>query len=125
MTLHRADSRGFTLVEVLVALAIISVALVAGMRALSMGARGAQAMHERSLALQAVSNRLAELRLAQSFPVPGAGAELCPQGPLTFSCEQQVQTTVNANFRLVTVRARLTPRGPVLAELSGVLSRLP
>ena len=42
-----------SLIEVLIALAIVSVALTAGLRALGLSASGSQAMHERSLALLA------------------------------------------------------------------------
>ncbi len=115
---------GFTLLEVLIALAIVSVALAASVRALGVGANGAQAMQQRSLALQAAENRLTELRLMRSLPAPGRRTEPCPQGPLPLVCEQLFQTTVNRNFRLATVRARLRG-GPVLAELNGLLSALP
>lgn len=115
---------GFTLLEVLVALAIVSIALAASMRALGVSAGGAQAMQQRSLALQAVENRLAELRLLRTFPEPGRTTEPCGQGPLALVCEQEFQNTVNGNFRLVTVRARLA-QGPVLAQLDGLLSLLP
>lgn len=115
---------GFTLLEVLVALAIVSIALTACMRALGVSAGGAQAMQQRSLALQAAENRLAELRLLRAFPAPGHSTEPCGQGPLALVCEQEFQNTVNGNFRLVTVRARL-PQGPVLAQLNGLLSSLP
>ncbi|MGB6105970.1 MAG: type II secretion system minor pseudopilin GspI [Pusillimonas sp.] len=123
MSTPRAQA-GFTLIEVLVALAIVSVALAACMRALGVSAGGAQSMQQRSLALQAAENQLAELRLLRAFPQPGRKSDPCPQGPLAFECEQQFQTTVNGNFRLVTVRARLE-QGPVLAELNGLLSSLP
>jgi len=115
---------GFSLIEVLIALAIVSVALAASMRALGVSASGAEAMQQRSLALQAAENRLAELRLLRAFPSPGRSTEPCPQGPLALVCEQQIQTTVNGNFRQVTIRARLD-KGPVLAELNGLLSSLP
>jgi general secretion pathway protein I len=116
--------RGFTLIEVLVAVAILGIALAAGMRALSVGTRGAQAMREHSLALQAVDNRLAELQLTQSFPSPGTRSEPCRQGPYNFVCQLQVQSTVNVNFRVATVSARLGT-GPVLARLSSIVSVLP
>jgi len=119
-----AEQAGFTLVEVLIALAIVSVALAASIRALGVSASGARSMQERSLALQAAENSLAELRLQRAFPAPGRKTEPCPQGPLNLVCEQQFQTTVNGNFRMATVRARLDD-GPVLAELSGLLSSLP
>lgn len=115
---------GFTLIEVLVALAIVSIALAASMRALGVSASGSQSMQERSLALQAAENKLAELRLLRTFPAPGRKTEPCPQGPLALVCEQQFQTTANGNFRLATVRVRLN-QGPVLAELNGLLSALP
>ncbi len=115
---------GFTLIEVLVALAIVSIALIACIRALGVSASGAQAMQQRSLALQAAENNLAELRLLRAFPAPGSKTEPCGQGPLALMCEQKFQNTVNGNFRMVTIRARLD-RGPVLAELSGLLSTLP
>jgi len=115
---------GFTLIEVLIALAIVSIALAATIRALGVSASGAQSMQERSLALQAAENKLAELRLVRAFPAPGRNTEPCPQGPLDLVCEQQFQTTVNGNFRLATVRVRLA-QGPVLVELNGLLSSLP
>jgi len=115
---------GFTLLEVLIALAIVSIALAAVIRALGVGAGNALAIQQRSLALQAAENRLAELRLMRAFPAPGRKTEPCPQGPLALICEQQFQTTVNGNFRLATVRTRLAD-GPVLAEANGLLSLLP
>ena len=106
------------------ALAIVSVALAASIRALGVSASGARAMQQHTLALQAAENRLAELRLLRTFPVPGHTTEPCAQGPLALICEQEFQNTMNGNFRLVTVRARLA-QGPVLAQLDGLLSLLP
>lgn len=120
----RRGAAGFTLIEVLVALVIASVALMACMRALSLAATGAQAMHERSLALLAAENRLAELRLQRAFPQAGRSTDACPLGPFALSCEQIFQNTVNGNFRQVTIQVRLQ-QGPVLAELNGLLSPLP
>lgn len=115
---------GFTLVEVLIALVIVSVALLACIRALTLATHGAQSMQQRSLALLAAENRLAELRLQRAFPAAGRSIDACPQGPLPLVCEQRFQNTVNSNFRQVTIQVRL-PEGPVLAELNGLLSPLP
>jgi general secretion pathway protein I len=111
---------GFTLLEVLVALAIVSVALAACMRALGVSASSARSLQQRSLALQAAENRLAELRLSRAFPAPGRTTGPCRQGPLSLVCDEEVRDTMNGNFRLVTVRARLA-QGLVLAELYGLL----
>lgn len=115
---------GFTLIEVLVALAIVSVALAASMRALGISSNGAKTMQESSLALQVAGNHLAELRLLRTLPKLGRQTTACPQGRFAFVCEQQVQSTVNGNFRLVTVKVSLD-NGHVLAELNGLMSPLP
>lgn len=116
--------QGFTLVEVLIALVIVSVALLACMRALALAAQGSQAMQERSLALLAAENRLAELRLLRAFPSAGRSTEACPQGHLPLVCDHRFLNSVNSNFRQVTISVRLDG-GPILAELSGLLSPLP
>ncbi|CAM4051080.1 type II secretion system minor pseudopilin GspI [Kerstersia similis] len=123
--IHRFRSRhkGFTLIEVLVALAIAGVALAACVRALGLSASGTQAMRERSLALLSAENRMAELRLLNAFPGPGRQTENCPQGPLQLSCEQEVRNSNNTNFRQVTIRVR-NADGVVLADLRGLLSSL-
>lgn len=117
-------STGFTLIEVLVALVIASVALLACMRALALSASSTQVMYERSVALLAAENRLAELRLLRAFPLAGRNTEPCPQGRLPLICEQEFRNTVNGNLRLATIRVRLV-RGPTLAELSGLLTPMP
>ncbi len=121
---NHLSQTGFTLIEVLVALVIASVALLACMRALGVAAHGSQAMQHRSLALVAAENRLVELYLQRAFPAAGRSNSPCPQGRLPFSCEQIVQNTAHASFRQVTIRV-LLPDGPMLAELHGLLSPLP
>lgn len=115
--------RGFTLIEVLIALAIVGVALAACVRALGVGVNGVRNMQERSLAQQAAQNFLAEMRLQAVLPALGRRAQPCPQGTLAFTCEQVVQATPNNSFRRVTVRVKLD-KGPVLAQLDGLMSRL-
>lgn len=121
--IRHAQTRGFTLIEVLIALAIVGVALAASVRALGVGVGGVQSLHDRSLALQAAQNFLAEMRLQAVFPDLGRRRMPCPQGPLAFQCEQQVQATPNYRFRRVTVQVRLGD-GPVLARLDGLASNL-
>ena len=113
-----------SLIEVLIALAIVSVALTAGLRALGLSASGSQAMHERSVALLAVDGVVAEMRLRRLFPEPDETVVSCRQGSLNLQCKQVVQATANRFFRQVTVQA-FVPQGPVLAELHATLASLP
>ena len=64
-------ARGFTLVEILVALAIVAVALTAGMRALAQAADSATALKARTLALWVAQNRLAAAQIATPWPALG------------------------------------------------------
>lgn len=119
----RNRQRGFTLIEVLIALAIVGVALAACVRALGAGVNGVRTLHERSLALQAAENFLAEMRLQAVFPALGQRAQPCPQGTLALTCQQTVQATPNNNFRRVTVRVTHGD-SPTLARLDGLVPRV-
>ena len=114
--------RGFSLIEVLVALAMIAVALLAGVRAVgSMGQSGAE-LRLRLLAQLAAENRIAELRVIRSFPAVGSRTLACPQGQARLECVEEVKGTPNPNFRRVEVRVyEGAGRSHVLAELIGVL----
>jgi general secretion pathway protein I len=122
--LHQAQ--GFTLIEVLVALAIVAVALAASVRAVGMLSFNDSLLRDKSLAALSAGNRLAELRLEKRFPDIGSLRVPCPQGRLMLECEQRVRGTPNPNFRQVTVR--VSPAGrptDILVEVDGLVSALP
>lgn len=64
--------QGFTLVEVLVALAVVALGSAAVMTALSTGSQSTSRLRERAYAEWVALNRLAELRVAREWPV-GSG----------------------------------------------------
>ena len=114
--------RGFTLIEVLVALAIVAVALFAGVRASGSMAQGNVELRLRLLAQLAADNRIAELRSSGAFPPLGVRSGVCPQGKSTLECVEDVKITPNPLFRRVEVRVYAGPeRDHVLAELVGIL----
>ncbi|MFM2398570.1 MAG: type secretion system protein GspI [Pseudomonadota bacterium] len=99
MTRHRLlHMRGFTLVEVLVALAIVTLALMAGLRAAGQLGDHTQQLALRSLAIISADNRLSELRLGRNAPPLGKRSFACPQSANPFECEERVTSTANPFF---------------------------
>lgn len=114
--------RGFTLIEVLVALAIVAVALLAAVRAIGAMAEANADLRLRLLARLAADNRIAELRAASAFPGLGARSTACPQGKVRLECLEDVKSTPNPLFRRIEVRVYAgAERDHVLAELVGIL----
>jgi general secretion pathway protein I len=92
--------RGFTLVEVLVALAVIAVALTAGMRVLAQSVDGASSLKARTLALWVAENRLARAQLGETLDT-SSGKET--QTGLTFAWRQSITATPNPAFRKIEI----------------------
>ena len=113
--------RGFTLLEVMVALAVLSVALLAGVRAADALTHQAQ-LHERAVAAQlCANNALVTLRLRGALPDVGSADASCVQGPFTFDLHTSVWTTPNPNFRRVVASVRTGEQ--VDATLSTIVGR--
>lgn len=114
-----APKRGFTLLEVLVALAILSIGVLAAMRALTMVTQSAAELRDRQLADWVAQNRLAELRAQGNFPAIGAGEGVAVQAGRSFTWRQDVKATPNPLFRRVDVRVFADSGDNALAQLSG------
>ena len=61
-------SKGFTLLEVIVALAVIAFALAAGASAVTSSARNASGLQQRTYAHWVAMNKMAELQVAKQWP---------------------------------------------------------
>ena len=59
----RTRQSGFTLIEVLVALAIVAVAMAAAVRAVSLMTTSNGVLRDKSIALLAAESRMAEIKL--------------------------------------------------------------
>jgi general secretion pathway protein I len=121
-----ARRAGFTLIEVLVALAVVAVALLASLRAVGTMAESSAGLELRLLAQVAAENHVAELRAARAFPGVGSRTAACPQGRVPFECVEETKATPNPMFRRVEVRV-YADRGREhrLAELIGLLPNEP
>jgi general secretion pathway protein I len=94
-------SRGFTLVEVLVAVAIVAIALGAGLRASGVLVDNAQRLGDVVAAQWCAENALAGLMLARQFPGIGETEFDCAQLGRSYRGRLQTQTTQYADLRLV------------------------
>ncbi|RSZ45661.1 MULTISPECIES: type II secretion system minor pseudopilin GspI [unclassified Variovorax] len=106
----RLREAGFTLIEVLIALAIVSIALAAIVRASSLTITNLGLLEQQSLAMLSAENRLAELRIGQGAAAPGVVRSACPQGGLRLMCRTEAGIAVDG-LRTVTVDVYLAEDG--------------
>ena len=103
MTMHRVKARGFTLLEVLVALVIVGTALSAGLRAVGSLTSNSDGLRTSMMATWSAENRLVQIRLGKEFPEIGKRSFACPQGDLQLVCEEEVLASPNPQLRRVEV----------------------
>ncbi|MFA9219338.1 MAG: type II secretion system minor pseudopilin GspI [Sphingomonadaceae bacterium] len=96
-------ARGFTLLEVLVALIIVVTALGASLRAVGSLTQNSDGLRSAMMATWSAENRLVQIRLAKTFPGVGKQSFPCPQGDLQLVCEEEVIASPNPRLRRVEV----------------------
>jgi general secretion pathway protein I len=120
----RPKSAGFTLIEILVALAILAVALAAAVRSASVAADGTLDLRERLAGTWVAQDRLAEYAARPLWPEVGTRAGSAEQAGMQFAWRETVTGTPNPRFRRVEVQvfAARTPDHAV-ATLVGYATR--
>jgi general secretion pathway protein I len=116
---------GFTLIEVLVALGIVAIALMAGLRSTDALTRNASRQSTQWLAQICAENEFSRLRLSRQVPPIGESKVACPQASLNLQVNLSVQVTPNPNFRRVdarVVQVQGSDATPLL-QLSTVMGR--
>jgi general secretion pathway protein I len=119
-------ARGFTLIEVLVALVIVAIALGAGIKAAGALGNNAERLTQVSAAQWCAENLLTELRLTQQsqgqFPDIGETPFSCEQLGRSYTGKLKVSPTPNPNFRRIDA-AVADDRGTPLLSLSTIMGK--
>jgi general secretion pathway protein I len=113
---------GFTLIEVLVALAIVAITLGAGIKAAGALADNAERLTDVSLAQWCADNQLTGLRLARTSLSIGDSEFACDQLGRSYRGKLAVRPTPNPNFRRVDAQI-LNEGGQPVLTISTVLPR--
>lgn len=120
--MHMKRQLGFTLIEILVALTITSIALIAGAKASMSLSNNSERIGNLLLAQICAENQMIKVRLEKQMPSIGESDFSCTQGQKEFIGKVKIQTTPNPNFRRMDVQV-LDKIGPVLS-LSTIVGKL-
>jgi general secretion pathway protein I len=118
----------FTLLELMVALAILAIALSAVMRAVGAATGNMDELRTRTLAGWVADNRIAEHRALRHWLPVGRKEGRAEQGGMSFRWVEEVQATPNGQFRRLEVKVWSVPEAGnarearVLATLTGFVN---
>lgn len=115
--------RGFTLIEVVVALLVVALALAAATGLTTVAAGNARSMQQKTLADWVAMDRLASLRLATSLPAGGSDSGQSAMGGQTFWWRQQVSAGALSQVRNVRIEVADRADGPALVTLQSSLAQ--
>ena len=120
----RSLAVGFTLIEILIAVAILAIALAATTRAASLATDGALETRQRLLATWAAQNRVAQLRAMRIYPATGTTRMTLEQGGLAMVIDETVADTPNPIIRRVDLAvADARDPGRVLGRLTAYVAQ--
>jgi general secretion pathway protein I len=115
------SASGFTLIEVVVALLVVSLGMLGVIQAVSQTASNSGYLRDKTLAHWVGMNRLTEVRLQKSAPSIDKSSDEVEMGGRTWKWTMDVtQTPVETIRRIdITVRPEDSPEGTKLATVTG------
>lgn len=116
---------GFTLIEVLVALAILAVALAAGIGLVSQSINTSAGLRDRTLALWVAQDRLREHQLLRDWPSPDTRTGSTTLGGRDWPWREQVIATAMPKIRRIEIEVQDPQARDTLARLTGFLREPP
>lgn len=101
----RTTSRGFTLIEVMVALAVVAIGLAAAIRIGASNAANAAYLRDKTLAQWVAENKTTELLLQADWPPTGSANGSSTMAGSKWYWQTQISATADARVRRLEVRA--------------------
>ncbi|MDQ8021206.1 MAG: type II secretion system minor pseudopilin GspI [Moraxellaceae bacterium] len=123
--MKRTALHGLSLVECLVALAILAIAITAAYRSIAVAGSQSQELRERLLAEWVAQDRLAEHRALEHWFDPVVNEGEVEQGGIRFRYREEFRTTAYApnNLRQVNVQVFRAGSDHALARMTGMITR--
>lgn len=118
----KRGARAFTLIEVLVALAILAIAMAALVTEIAGYAASAGRMREMTLGLMVAHNRLTEIELQPGWPDIGASDGEVEMAGREWRWSVTVAETPDPKVRRVNILVRLDKREDAVADLTSYVA---
>ncbi|HYM34466.1 MAG TPA: type II secretion system minor pseudopilin GspI [Steroidobacteraceae bacterium] len=117
----RIKARGFTLIEVLVALAIVSIGMLVVIQTVSQTANNSSYLRDKTIAHWVAMNQLTLMRLNPTVPTTGTSSDESEMAGQRWRWSAAVtQTAIDSMFRIdVTVRPADSEGDSQLASVTG------
>lgn len=116
-------ARGFTLIEVLIAVAVLAVAMGALISGMARYADNAAALREKTLAIWVAHNRLTEIDLEPGWPSTGKSDGDVELAGIDWRWFVEVLETPDPDVRRVNIRVQVKGRDGDSAALSSFVSK--
>lgn len=121
-TIH--PEHGFTLLEVLVALAILAISMGAVIKAAGQGAANVGQLRDQTLASWVAMNEINTVLIANDWPEPGASRGIAEMAQREWHWQLQIGNTADDDLRRLDIEVRTGRDAPTpLARLTAFMGR--
>ncbi len=123
---NNGTNRGFTLIEVLVALAVIAIGLLAVLSVAARGTRVSAELQQRNFASWVAQNELARMHLADQWPDLGESNDTVSFATRKWRWDATVAKTSDPDLRRVTITVALADSpDKIITRMLGFIGKPP